>query len=320
MRPRDKLNDSKMAALNNRSDICQLLGQLGVKAEASFSGIYPLEWSLRFFARHGTSIVSIIQFFILEPYFVDYLTIFVAQYFLELPVEALVWVWRNREDIFCGEDTSALAHLCVRSLLYWLNRPESRLLATEYLKGEFAPLLQDWVTKDSFQIHSIFPVSPTYWIWYMAAAHSYEVGEAFLDIIAGLGIDIAERFNKELEKYPNDVLVPNAPWLNKSEPDRRLDFVYTRGVGWRLGWEWMYDDEAPGYLLVSEFSSLAADMYWTIGYETFPFSEVDLGEEWEEKRWQKSRFDRRCAAKTRKELARMGLKQPRSKMPGRWIE
>jgi hypothetical protein len=89
--------------------------------------------------------------------------------------------------------------------------------------------------------------------------------------------------------------------------------------GWILGFEWDIDPAENGSLVVSEYSALGPENYWEKGW---PFC-ITVYYPSEEGRRQETiknaRFERRMATKSRKERARTGQKQPRSRMPGAWI-
>jgi hypothetical protein len=310
----------KEAASQHRGDVCQLLGQLGVKADPDFSGKHPVSVLSYYDRPYATSqIIDIIRFFTQEAYVTDDVNTLEYVY---LPVGVLVWAWRNREEIFYGQDTSLLGERCIFGLVCQLHHPVYSSLAAKYLKGEFAPLLEKWILEYYGLPRFLFPYWP--WRWRRTSAHGYEAGELWLEIVAGMGIDIAEYSSKAMREGP--IIFPSHV---ESEPSRKVVFDYTPGVGWRLGWEWEYDKELAGYLVASEFSGLAADTYKAgeVGFTIFGESVDSLSEGWPwesfrvRDEWQQTaRFDRRNAAKARKELARMGLKQSRSKMPGSWIE
>ena len=109
--------------------------------------------------------------------------------------------------------------------------------------------------------------------------------------------------------------------------------------GFDLAWEWIHDQSASGHLLVSELTAFTVDSdglnslderfadrevdgfdgfgpLYENRYDTaqrYFFSENSGVEKWP------PRFARRAAKKERKERARLGQKQTRSKMPGSWI-
>jgi hypothetical protein len=133
-----------------------------------------------------------------------------------------------------------------------------------------------------------------------------DIGQTFLDLLEALEIDIEACARVVMENSVGGVL-----YLRGNH--RRLVFEQAPECSWRLGWEWVHDEEASGYLVVSEFVKLTmywwsiGDYAWTTWYDVYALEP-------------NPRFQRRQAAKARKELARLGLKQqPRSRMPGSWI-
>ncbi|CAN9447366.1 unnamed protein product [Alternaria alternata] len=114
--------------------------------------------------------------------------------------------------------------------------------------------------------------------------------------------------------------------------EKRMVFERDWEQKWILGFEWVFDHEAPGYTLVSEYPSLTVESDWPYhSYYSHNWSAKSdwLYEynwpvaEWEyssQRAWDKysARFNRRTASKERKERARLGQKQARSRMPGEW--
>lgn len=121
--------------------------------------------------------------------------------------------------------------------------------------------------------------------------------------------------------------------------DKRVTFSTEGEHGFNLDWEWVHDQSAPGQLLVSELTAFTVDSDYQLTPidERSPygkhngigplyrnrhntaefnshFQDGDLGLE----KWP-PRFERRAAKKERKERARLGQKQARSKMPGSWV-
>lgn len=311
---------SKLAALFSSANICQFLGRLGVKADASFDGHLPLHYALYYDAQSDASkVINTVRFFIQDRSSVELMGTVRMPRVLDLPVEALVWIWNNRAgvfDCFDCQDVSAFEHICVSGLVSQLGRSREAYLAIEYLEGDFAPTLRRMLTRSSLRFlealftpwHWLFP-----WGWLpksRVVSDSYKRGKTFLDIIERLGLDAEKCVRKEMDNYPDGILYWGIPRRNR--PYQRVVFKYIQKSGWTLGWEWIYDAETSGYLIVSEFDCLAAN---TLHSQDFPFAEHSD----ECTPQQTIRFERRMAAKARKELARTGLKQPRSRMPGSWV-
>ncbi|CAN9200799.1 unnamed protein product [Alternaria alternata] len=133
----------------------------------------------------------------------------------------------------------------------------------------------------------------------------YIAGARFLDWLVSLGLDPELCVASELA---DSVKI-------SGHFDKRIVFERNWEHKWVLGFEWVFDHEAPGYLLFSEYTVIVVE---TISYHNeWPFCE--WVHETERKRDDRSaHFSRRMAAKERKERARLGQKQPRSRMPGAW--
>jgi hypothetical protein len=319
----NRLTRFKVAAYYGRSDFCQLLAQLGIKVDINDVGALPLEWTkFSFFESLSSSrVTDIWRFFTQEVQLLE-MRRFEAWSMLYLPLETIVWIWRNRKDVFFGQDTSRLIHLCLRRLLYGLVDPTLRTSAACCLSGEFANEFRTSLIEGSMDfLACLFADEYLFFRSHHSASYdSYETGDIFLDLIAKVGIDSAKAcIMMEIEYYRAGHLLVLEEWEGDL-PNRRLVFGDNPGVRQKLGWEWVYEEEEAGYLVVNEYRSMAADFGWA---DSFPFSRVAwkremFGDE-TLRRQHNIRFERRSAAKVRKELARMGLKQSR-KMPGSWVD
>ncbi|KAH9871944.1 hypothetical protein J1614_006203 [Plenodomus biglobosus] len=112
-------------------------------------------------------------------------------------------------------------------------------------------------------------------------------------------------------------LTETLAWYNTS-PDSTKGLILKRDreQGWTIDVVWKFDPQASGYLVVNEFPMLT-DQDWVDRWEwqvnwSFSGGWVDISPNAD------SRFKRKMASKARKERARTGQKQARSKMPGAW--
>jgi hypothetical protein len=143
------------------------------------------------------------------------------------------------------------------------------------------------------------------------SSDSFIVGSQLLEWLSELGHNI-----KQFKNYEGGA------HSFATDPLKKLVFEYCQERGWRLGYEWVLDNEACGYLLISEYRALVVES-WSAGYQDWPFHESVYIYEWKEgyKEWyakQTVRYQRRMAAKTRKDRARTGQKISKSRMPGEW--
>jgi hypothetical protein len=216
-------------------------------------------------------------------------------------VQVLLWLWKSRAEITYGQATSTLEFFCVQNLVTKLHDPDEAPLAVNYLKGEMAPALRNGLLRAPLQIFEVL-----YAVFWVFPSHSsFDRGRTFLDLLTTLDIDIGAC---AMEVFGNSL--GGILYLDRLyKRSRRLVFEQTPQYGWRLGWEWAYDEEASGYLVVSEYEELTTH-WW---HPWYSLSNDDLPQ-------QHVRFKRRQTAKAQKELVRLGLKQPRSRMPGSWIQ
>jgi len=95
--------------------------------------------------------------------------------------------------------------------------------------------------------------------------------------------------------------------------DMRIVFERNWDQKWILGLEWVFDHQTPGYSLLSEYTVLVVEDTW--GRTEWP---VYGSGYWSAPGTPSAQFKRRMAVKERKERARLGRKQPRSRIPGAW--
>jgi hypothetical protein len=144
-------------------------------------------------------------------------------------------------------------------------------------------------------------------------------GKAYLHLLGSLHLDAEACVARELQNRPGGLIFDREDYNQV----RKIIFEKDEMQSLTLRWEWAYNPHALGYYVVSEFNALAGDT-WDLWYEShWPFCEwrwwVHTDEERERLYLNKSRrFDRRTAAKARKERARTGQKRSQDKMPGTW--
>lgn len=150
------------------------------------------------------------------------------------------------------------------------------------------------------------------------------IGVAFINLLAGLQLDIETCMALESQHYsgnPSWVRCPGEGFVLGT----RIEFERREDKSWTLRWEWDYEEDAPGYHVVSSFNALSGDVFsygrrpvdWPFRDDFEPLEDQEHMDREDRKRT--TQFLRRVAAKTRKERARNGEKLSRSKMPGAWV-
>jgi hypothetical protein len=142
---------------------------------------------------------------------------------------------------------------------------------------------------------------------------SFAVGDLLIQWLLRIDVEVEACIGNELIQLPDDLSWDS--WVDS----KKIIFEPRGKGGWRLGFEWVFDYEAPGHLLAFEYQALVIEYLWT---RDWPFVETVhmLYEEYHREQVKKdARFDRRIAAKARKERARTGQKLSRSRMPGEWV-
>jgi hypothetical protein len=159
-----------------------------------------------------------------------------------------------------------------------------------------------------------------------------KVGTDIISALLLFGIDIEACMIREFLQSPFGMVKYHGRLL-----DKRVVFSKEGEHRFDLDWEWVHDQSAPGYLLVSELTAFTVDSdhHLTSFDEEFSHpKQTGIGPLYSNRhdtakprllyenlgvgKWP-PRFERRAAKKEHKERARLGQKQARSKMPGSWV-
>jgi hypothetical protein len=224
------------------------------------------------------------------------------------------WVWDHIMSNFSGLEILTLQIMIFRGSVLMLRfgspldtalrdlaprMAQSNLLLDEILMGNTDALVALWgqFSKDMNE--------------------SPESGSRYIALLKSLGVDFKRSIEAELEKLPGRILQGE----QDGKLDRRILFYQDDGQAWVLRWEWILNEDAPRYTLLSEFPSMTFDE-WVFFEWIFStsYKQVIIHDDFIRKgpKWD-ARHARRLAKKARKELARTGQKRPRSRMPGAWI-
>jgi hypothetical protein len=158
------------------------------------------------------------------------------------------------------------------------------------------------------------------------------VGTDIISALLLLGIDIEACMIREFLQSPFG-MVKSSAWLLA----KRVVFSKEGEHRFDLDWEWVHDQSAPGHLLLSELTAFTVDSDYSLTSFDKEYShpeQIGIGPLYSNRHdaveymllynnlgvgnWP-PRFERRAAKKERKERARLGQKQARSKMPGSWV-
>jgi hypothetical protein len=200
-----------------------------------------------------SKITSIVRLFAQEPYSMATMDTIKHRDYLCLPPETSVWLWKNRTKIFYGQDTSGLFKICLGTLVWGLSDRRHRSSAVRYLEDEYANEFRTSLMEGSLEfLECLFTE-----IVHTNTVDGYEIGATFLCLIRKFGVDVDACISKVLEPQAGKLFSHYT--MRVSIPDRRQVVEHVTDSGWKLGWEWVYEKEQPGYLLVSQYSSLAAD-------------------------------------------------------------
>lgn len=216
------------------------------------------------------------------------------------------WVSDNATTFYCDEEAMLLREFMLYTII-------TRLGSGRYGCPEMFDFLCESIDEHSLTQYKrgSLRLLPHLFIWTYCTAESIPAGEKFIALLAFWGCDVEACIRMELEALEDGCLTVD----EKHPMPRKVVFTGDRHQGWSLGWEWAYDFQNIGYGLVSEYSNLAADVDLV---REWPFYDQIYGSRSLAGR-RMQRFNRRMAAKARKEQTRLGQKKTRSKMPGAWL-
>ena len=319
-----------------RADICQFLLQLGLRPDrAHRSNRSPLQKAMSCTLK-GKNSCAIDTFRLLIQYsegtqdFEDEETTYQDDgmpNFIGNSFEAIEWLWFYAETIL---NRAQLLRLrlellkeCVNKYRDYSTSEEDEELTLKILGLVDTDMREQWLHRRIALLPSLFEYGTSY-------MDSQRIGSAFLDLLMRLGLDVGACMAMEFHCMRERDVDWSCMIHNRHE--RTFRFVQSEGCGWVLKWEWNFDPGEPGYLVVSEYPGLGPDDCDSeTGYNNghmWPFAcktQILCGNsdyrgttEPGRLRERAARFNRRMAAKDRKERTRTGRKRVKSKMPGAW--
>jgi hypothetical protein len=233
-----------------------------------------------------------------------------------MPLSCSEWLWATGSSYMHEDSVHALQNFCIRGSLRLLHDPLTRKPAIDFLKRAVTPHVIRQMELDSIDwLNILFSCS-------LLQFESFDVGKAFFDVFLHAKVDIEMLIQRSLQADSTfggmeEENIANSPY-------RQVIFECTEELGWILGWRWEHDNKEPGFLVVSEFSTLGTEVerYHPYG-DLWPYVHQDTNISWADRQKARllkmKRFDRGMASKARKEFSRSGQRRVRSKMPGSWI-
>lgn len=157
---------------------------------------------------------------------------------------------------------------------------------------------------------------------------SFTLGGILVEWLLNAGIDVEEWMSHEMKRWNIQHMFTRMGFAKK------MVLEICKDGGWRLGFEYVFDSEASGYLVVAEYQALSVEPIietdwpfydlWSKFYDWSRRGSLcgqEASDEYEKylEPKRRKRFERRTAAKQRKERARTGQKIPKSRIPGTWV-
>ncbi|CAN9210281.1 unnamed protein product [Alternaria alternata] len=214
------------------------------------------------------------------------------------------WLWLKSSELLAGDDLRNNQQIIIRR--FWGSITNTHIATID--KGSFPEisLNRDILSDIQYGRCKIFRE-----LFYLCeeSMFSYIAGDWVLAWLIDLDLD------------PELCVASEKAYIERSQliSPKRIVFERNREQKWILGFEWGFDHRAPGYSLLSEYTAIVVEQGYRPWNWSWPFEEYHVGiADKFESDVGRARFNHRMAAKERKERARLGQKQPRSRMPGAW--
>jgi hypothetical protein len=229
------------------------------------------------------------------------------------------WFWDHIMNNFSGSELLAFQAMIFKDIVQSIDN-DSFWDGTYTTLGTLAPkMARSNLLLDEILMGNIDAlVSLWDWLPYYEK-ETQKSGSRYITFLMSLGIDFKRSIEAELQKLPGGILQDRFQQVI----DRKILFYQDEQQAWILRWEWVLDEEVPGYDLLLEFPLMTFDGCNPLSNAGWPFftpnwdlsndDRYQSGPKWDARR------ARRLAKTARKELARTGQKRPRSRMPGAWI-
>jgi hypothetical protein len=310
----------QVAARYHRVDLCRLLTQHGLRQNLHHGLVSPLTTCLLFGNNYSprSDEVETVRLLLqscdqVDQFDENSVCFDPRSGWVDITLETIEWIWFNAA-VYTDDDE--LANIRVSLLRGIFSQ-----CATTFSEGseidhytEIIIRLMDDIHMSEYYLGGNFGFLDTLFTQKRSSLDSQALGAFYLDLLKRLNMNVGVCIARQLDVLTSGVL-KSCTWVE----ERKVVFEPLDYGGWLLGWIWVLDDSAPGYLLVSEHIGLGPDEWWATGW---PFFEdpLRLWSQESEVRWanDKARSTRRLANKARKERARTGQKRPRGRMPGTW--
>jgi hypothetical protein len=285
--------------------MCRLLLGYGVKPELTLTNESPISLAMtdQFWRGSPAEKIDTYRCFLDEADLVDEFIradsgIYASTF--GFTIDEAQWLWRKNSELLVGDDLRTNQRMIIRR--FWCSIAN----ATHFSNREyqFPNIAMDIYILSDIQ-HGYCQILPALMTFCREVTFSYILGAWFLDWLVALGLE------------PELCVAHERAQFERSRPisNQRIVFERNWDQKWVLGFEWVLDRQAPGYTLISEYTTLIVEARAS----GWPFAEW---KGWSTRSMNVGRlcFNRRMAAKERKERARLGQKQPRirRRMPGAW--
>jgi hypothetical protein len=314
------LTDVQVAAEYHRADLCRLLTQHGLRPDLQYGHVSPFATCLLFGKDPcpRSDEIETVRLLLqscdqVDQFDEDKFLFYSLPCLVRNPCEKIQWIWFNAAVHIDDHELHNLRLLLLRTIFAQCAATSCRGFEIGHYTETIFRLMVD-ARMSEYYLGGNYGFLDIVFGWDLSSLNSQILGAFYLNLLERLNMDVGGCMVRQLDVLTGGVLKSHS-WAG----ERKVVFEPLDHGGWLLRWIWVLDGSAPGHCLVSEHIGLGPDIN---GAKDWPFFEHPLGS-WSQEsidRWAKveARSTRRLANKARKERARTGQKQPRSRMPGAW--
>lgn len=233
-----------------------------------------------------------------------------------------VWLFQESRNNLLGSELTDFRHAVLRGMFINFIR-DANIEGLQWFRGVLhtsaaVRLVEDICHGDFGLIDTFFGDEDL--------VQPQSIGATIISALSILDIDIEACIVQELIQFPLSVI--KCPGWRL---DKKITYSRQNTGGHTLDWDWIFDESAPGYLLLTALPSLTVDStthmpchgdflphkrYGPLFANRHDHAKIhrNTGEE----KWP-PRFDRRQAKKELRRCKGLGQKLIRTKMPGSWV-
>ncbi|ORY17759.1 hypothetical protein BCR34DRAFT_610661 [Clohesyomyces aquaticus] len=241
-----------------RADICALLAGYGFRPEHMYGDLMPIEFhcSASFAEEPDDMSIATMRTLLYQTGDEIDLDTFGKRSFRRT-YNPLAWLGTQAPNLFTGSELVMFYKILLRSFVRnFLTRYASHVDPVSFLTTVIPKNILQATEEESFDL-----LECLFWnVNIDDQEKSWNLGKAWLDLLALSGKDVEMHLTKEFENGWGGFL-PSYRWA-----PRKVLVQHTEVHGWKLGWEFAYNEIDLGFELVSDFQRIAVDLYSYAGW------------------------------------------------------